>query len=139
VSTPEFAREYPLVLTSWKTEEFRHSGERQIESLRRRHPEPVVWIHPDTAAALGIVEGDTVYIETKRGRIRQKAVVTADIDRRVAGVDYGWWFPEKGPEGMYGWSEANVNILTDDGLPWGREMGTPNLRGFLCKIYKAQV
>ena len=139
VSAPELTREYPLVLTSWKTEEFRHSGERQMESLRRRHPEPVVWIHPDTAAALGIAEGEVVYVETKRGRIRQKAVVTADIDRRVAGVDYGWWFPEKGPGDMYGWSEANVNILTDDGPPWGREMGTPNLRGFLCKIYKAQV
>jgi anaerobic selenocysteine-containing dehydrogenase len=139
LSAPELARKYPLVLMSWKTEEFRHSGERQIESLRKLHPEPIVRIHPDTAAELGIVEGDAVYIETKRGRIQQKAVLTADIDRRVAGVDYGWWFPEKSPEGMYGWAEANVNILTDDAPPWGREMGTPNLRSFLCKVYKAQV
>lgn len=139
LSAPEFAREYPLVLTSWKTEEFRHSGERQIELLRKLHPEPVVWIHPDTAAKLEIVDGDIVYIETKRGRIQQRAVLTAGIDRRVVGVDYGWWFPEKSPEGIYGWTEANVNILTDDGLPWGQEMGTPNLRGFLCKVYKAQM
>jgi len=139
VSAPELANEYPLVLTSWKMEAFRHSGERQFESLRKLHPDPVVWIHPDTAAELGIVEGDIVYIETKRGRIQQKAVLTADIDRRVAGVDYGWWFPEKGPEGMYGWAEANINILTDDAPPWGREMGTTNLRSFLCKVYKAQV
>ncbi len=138
LSAPGLAEEYPLVLTSWKTEEFRHSGDRQVEPLRRRHPEPVVWIHPDTAGALGIAEGDAVYIETKRGRIRQKALLTADIDRRVAGVDYGWWFPERNPEEIYGWSEANVNILTDDGPPWGREMGTPNLRGFLCRIYKVR-
>jgi hypothetical protein len=53
------------------------------------------------------------------------------------GVDYAWWFPEKGSETMYGWAEANVNTLTDDAPPWGTEMGTPNLRGILCKIYKA--
>jgi anaerobic selenocysteine-containing dehydrogenase len=137
LSAPELSREYPLILTSWKIEEFRHSGDRQIESLRKRHPEPVVWIHPDTAEELGIVEGDIVYIETKRGKIQQKAVVTNDIDRWVVGVDYAWWFPEKGAEGMYGWAEANLNILTDDAPPWGAEMGTPNLRGILCKVYKA--
>ncbi len=137
LSAPELTKEYPLVLTSWKIEEFRHSGQRQIKSLRKRHPEPVVFIHPDTARGLGIVEGDTVCIETKRGKVQQKALLTTDIDRRVVGVDYAWWFPEKGPETMYGWAEANVNILTDDAPPWGTEMGTPNLRGFLCKIFKA--
>lgn len=38
LSTPEIAKEYPLVLTSWKVEEFRHSSQRQIASLRNRHP-----------------------------------------------------------------------------------------------------
>jgi len=137
LSTPEIAKEYPLVLTSWKVEEFRHSSQRQIASLRNRHPEPVVWIHPDTATELDITDGGTVYIETKRGRIRQKAKLTKDIDPRVVGVDYGWWFPEKGPEAMYGWEEANVNILTDDSQPWGAEMGSPNLRGIGCRVYKA--
>jgi anaerobic selenocysteine-containing dehydrogenase len=137
LSAPELAMEYPLVLTSWKIEEFRHSSGRQIESLRRRRPEPVVSVHPATAAKIGIAEGDIVYIETKRGRIQQRAVLTTDIDPRVVGVDYAWWFPEKGPEAMYGWAEANVNILTDDAPPWGTEMGTPNLRGILCKVYKA--
>ena len=137
LSSPEIACEYPLVLTSWKVEEFRHSSQRQIESLRKRHHEPEVWIHPDTATALGITQGDTVYIETKQGRITQKARITEDIDSRVVGVDYGWWFPERGPEVMYGWEEANVNILTDDSQLWGAEMGSPNLRGIACRVYKA--
>jgi anaerobic selenocysteine-containing dehydrogenase len=137
LSEPELAREYPLVLTSWKTEEFRHSGQRQIESLRKRHPEPVVFIHPDTATELGIGDGDVVYIETRRGRIQQKALLTTDVDPRVVGVDYGWWFPERGAEAMDSWAEANLNILTDDAPPWGIEMGTPSLRGFVCKVYKA--
>ncbi|MCK4854189.1 MAG: hypothetical protein KAT31_08000, partial [Bacteroidales bacterium] len=59
-----------------------------------------------------------------------------DIDPRVVGVDYAWWFPERGYENLYGWAEANINILTDDNPPYAREMGTPNLRGILCKISK---
>jgi len=133
---PELAREYPLVLTSWKSEYYRHSGQRQVKTLRAQHPEPLVYMHPDTAAELGINEGDWVWIATKRGRIRQKAALSDDMDPRVVGVDYAWWFPEKSPEELYGWRESNINILTDDSPPYGRELGTLNLRGVLCRVYK---
>ncbi|UCD70661.1 MAG: molybdopterin-dependent oxidoreductase [Syntrophobacterales bacterium] len=136
-SAPELAKEYPLVLTSWKSGAFRHSGGRQIASLRATQPDPFMWIHPDTARTYSIADGDWVDIETKRGHIRQKAHLTEAIDPRVVGVDYAWWFPERGSADLYGWSEANINILTDDKPPYGREMGTPNLRGILCKISPA--
>ena len=101
------------------------------------HPEPIVTVHPETAQERGIKDGDWVYIETVRGRIRQKAHVTSSIDPRVVGVDYAWWFPETGPSNLYGWKEANINILTDDMPPFNFEMGTTNLRGILCRISKA--
>ncbi len=132
----ELTREYPLVLTSWKSEYYRHSGQRQVKALRDQHPEPIVYINPKTAAESGIKEGDWVWVATKRGRIRQKAIFSEDMDPRVVGVDYAWWFPEKGVEGLYGWRESNINILTDDRPPYGRELGTPNLRGILCRVYK---
>lgn len=135
-SDPQLAEEYPLVFTTWKREPYRHSGGRQITSLRDSCPEPVVMIHPETAEKLGIKDGDRVYIETKRGRIRQKAALTAGIDPRVVGVDYAWWFPEKGASALYGWAESNINILTDDKPPFNREMGSANFRGLLCKVYK---
>jgi anaerobic selenocysteine-containing dehydrogenase len=135
-SDPELAKEYPLIFITWKRKPYRHSGGRQVASLRGSHPEPIIMIHPETADKLGIKEGDWVYIETKRGRIRQKAALTASIDPRIVGVDYGWWFPEKGVSELYGWSESNVNILTNDKPPFNREMGSSNLRGFLCKVYK---
>jgi anaerobic selenocysteine-containing dehydrogenase len=133
---PELAKEYPLILTSWKSEYYRHSGQRHIKALREYHPEPLVYIHPDTATELGITEGDWVWIATKRGRIRQKAAFSEEIDPRVVGVDYAWWFPEKGADQQYGWRESNINILTDDYPPYDRELGSTNLRGILCKVYK---
>ena len=136
-SDPELGKEYPLFFTSWKSNPYRHSGGRQIASLRGSHPEPVTHINPETAQRLGIGDGDWVYIETKRGRIKQKANLATDIDPRVVGVDYAWWFPEKGASTLYSWAESNINILTDDKPPFSREMGSSNLRGFLCKVHKA--
>ncbi len=135
-SDPELAQEYPLILTSWKPLPYRHSRLRQIGSLRGVHPEPMIHLHPQTADELGIKEGDWVYIETKRGRIKQKAHLAPDLDPRVVGVDYGWWFPERGAE-LFGWEESNVNLLTDNRPPYGREMGSTNLRGLFCRVYRA--
>jgi len=133
-SEPGLAEKYPLILTTWKPAPYRHSGGRQVNALRRKHPEPVVYIHPETAERTGIHEGDWVYIETNRGSIQQKARLTKGIDPKVIGVDYAWWFAEKGVSSLYGWAEANVNILIDDRPPYSPEMGTTNLRGILCRI-----
>lgn len=136
-SDPELAKEYPFVLTNWKPECFRHSSYRNISALRAIHPEPVVEIHREAARRLGIEEGDWVYLETKRGRIKQKAVLTTGNDPRVVIADDGWWFPEKGLSDLYGWKEANINILTDDNPPYNHEIGSYDLRGMLCKVYKS--
>ncbi len=135
-SDPELAKEYPLVFTTWKSEPYRHTGGRQLASLRGIHPEPVVVIHPETAGGLGVEEGDWVYIETRRGRIKQRATLSTGIAPKVIGADYAWWFPEEKTSGLYGWAESNINMLTDDEPPFSKEMGSTNLRGILCKIYK---
>jgi anaerobic selenocysteine-containing dehydrogenase len=134
-SNPDLAKEYPLVMTNRKSIFFLHSCGRQVDSLRRRHPDPVVYIHPKTAGRFFIQDGDWVFIETQRGRIKQKASLSEKVDPRVVCVDYGWWFPEKGVSSGFGWSESNVNILTSDQPPFSKEMGSANLRGILCKIY----
>jgi anaerobic selenocysteine-containing dehydrogenase len=138
ISEPELTREYPLIFTNKKSYFYQHSRGRQIETSRSSHPEPLVTIHTQTAGKLGIAQGDQAYIETKRGKIRHKAILTSDIDPRVIIGDYGWWFPEKpASEQLHGWAESNLNILTDNKQPYGKEMGTPTLKGMLCKVYKA--
>ena len=135
-ATPDLFKEYPLLYTTWKKEPYRHSGGRQIVSLRSRNPEPVVLIHPETARSLGIQEGDTVFIETPWGRIQQKAHLCDCLHPRVVGVDYAWWFPERGAKNGFGWQVANVNLLTDDTPPFNPELGSTNLRGGLCRVTK---
>ena len=137
-SAPELIETYPLVLTSAHDKVYVHSQDRNLKTLRKHNPKPHVIIHPDTAHRLGINEGDRVYIENKRGRIEQTATLSEDVDPRVIGVAYGWWFPEKGASGQYGWDDANINILTDDSPPYSPEIGSPTMRGFLCKVYRAE-
>jgi anaerobic selenocysteine-containing dehydrogenase len=136
-STPDIYRDYPLVITTGaRVQAFFHTEGRQIESLRRLNPEPRVEIHPSTAAALGITDGDWVWIESPRGgRIRQRANLTERIHPGVVSAQHGWWFPEKEPW-EYGFRESNVNMLTQ-GMPCDPQTGSEPWRSFLCRIYRA--
>ncbi len=134
LATPEVAKDFPLVLTTGaRIPFFFNSEHRQLPRLRKAHPDPLVEIHPDTAAPLGIKNGDWVWIETLRGKIQQRAKVTTDVDPKVIHVEHGWWFPEeKGPE--HGIWKSNANMLTRNGPPYDPAMGTYHLRGLLCRI-----
>jgi len=71
-----------------------------------------------------------------RGGVSVKRLITDRFHPRVVGVDYAWWFPEKGPESLFEWDAANVNVLTSDKPPFNPEMGSTNLRGGLCRLTK---
>jgi anaerobic selenocysteine-containing dehydrogenase len=136
LSTPEVSEEYPLVLTTGaRIPFFFNSEHRQLPLCRKGHREPLCDIHPLTAAEYGIEDGEWMLIETRRGRIKQKANVTTKIDPRVIHCEHGWWFPErKGPD--YGIWESNANLLTDNRGPFDPQMGTYQLRGLLCRVAK---
>ena len=138
LSAPELTKEYPLIFTNWKAEKYRHSQDKYIPSLRALQPDPLCEINPETARKYGIKEGDWIYIENQRGKIRQKAKVVTGMDPRVVVADWAWWYPEKGPEeGLYGWDESNINILTSGEPPYDHNIGSWNTKGVPCKIYKA--
>ena len=136
LSTPELLEEYPLVLTTGsKIMEFFHSEGRQIEGLRKRHPDPLVEMHPGTAESLGIEDGDWVWIETPQDRVRMRARLWDGIAPDVVNAEHGWWFPEEeAPE--HGWKRSNVNLLFGE-MECDPESGSESLRSALCRVYKA--
>ena len=138
ISRPEVAEDYPLVLTTGaRIPYFFNSEHRQIENLRKAHRHPTAEIHPETAARYGITKNDWMWIETKRGRIRQRARLTTGIDPRVIAAEHGWWFPEE-PAPEYGVWRSNVNLLTDNQPPYDPAMGTYQLRALLCRVARAE-
>jgi thiosulfate reductase / polysulfide reductase chain A len=143
VSTPETAKEYPLILiTGGRFLPQFQSEHRQLGmGLREQHPDPLVQIHPDTARELGIVEGDWAYIETRRGVIKMRAKVTADIHPRVINCEHCWWFPEQPAREPWlgGLWQSNCNVLTMDDLDTCDPLtGGWTMRALLCKVYKVR-
>ena len=142
ISTPELAKEYPLMLiTGGKFMPMFHSEYRQIESIRKRHPHPLAQVHPETAKKYDIANGDWIWIESPRGKIRMKCQYFDGISPQVVHAEHGWWFPElPGQEPwLHGVWESNANVLTDDDPDVCNAMtgGWP-LRTALCKIEKVK-
>jgi anaerobic selenocysteine-containing dehydrogenase len=140
VSTPEVYKDYPYIcITGVRPPGFFHSENRQIRWTRELHRDPIVEIHPDAAAKEGIRDGDWVIIESRRGKIRQRAKLALGRDPRILSAQHAWWFPEIKDPG-HGWDLSNVNILTEDNLEgMDPAMGASNLKTALCKIYPEKV
>ncbi len=135
----EPSKEYPLLMTNRKEEGYMLTGYKHVEYHRQRRPEPTLDVNPETARKAGLKEGDWAYIETHKGRIRQKVVLDANLDPRIVSVAFGWWFPEEG-EGndLFQFRKSNINVLTDDSPPNDPQVGSIDLRGVPCRVYKAE-
>ncbi len=128
--------EYPLILISAKSRYYLLSSYRWVDKLREKRPDPLVEIHPETAASYGITNGDKVIIETKYGAIVQVANVTDIVHPRVISAALGWWFPEGDVTKQFEWQKSNFNMLTS-AARLGKEFGTPNIKNLPCRIRKS--
>lgn len=124
VSRPDLAEKYPLILNAGaRTVAYVHSRFRNVPSLRKLVPEPLVSIHSETAGKLGISDGDLVKVESPRGAIEIKAEVTDKVHPGVVAIPQGWS------------GEANINYLTDDEAR-DPVSAFPGWRALLCKVTK---
>ncbi|MBW2061804.1 MAG: molybdopterin-dependent oxidoreductase [Deltaproteobacteria bacterium] len=134
ISTPDVYKEYPLILTTGaKIKTFFHSEGRQIESLRRANPDPLVEIHPDTASSLNVNDNDWVWIETQEGRVQMRARLFDGMAKDLVCAQHAWWFPEDEPP-EYGWKKSSVNLLFGD-TDYDPDTGSEPLRSALCRVY----
>jgi anaerobic selenocysteine-containing dehydrogenase len=98
-----------------------------------------VTLHPDTAKALDLTEGEWVKVESVQGSIRMRLRFSDTVDLRMADVDHGWWFPERSEEEpeLFGVFESNANILCPDGSEFcSPEIGSWPYSALLCRVIK---
>jgi thiosulfate reductase/polysulfide reductase chain A len=139
VSSPELTAEYPLILINGGRfmPQFQSEHRQFGMGLREQHPDPLLQIHPETAANLGLGEGDWARIESPRGAIIMKTQITTGIDPRVVHAEHCWWFPEQpGAEpSLHGLWQSNVNVLTTDELDACDPLtGSWPGRALLCRV-----
>jgi anaerobic selenocysteine-containing dehydrogenase len=132
-AAPDLAARFPLVFnTGARNKVFFNSQHHNIAGLARQRPQPHVWIHPRDAKARGISSGDTVDIESPRGRARFQAFVTEDIMEGSVEADaHGG--NSLAPDA---WRLCNVNELTDAD---NRDpiSGFPVYKALLCNVTRA--
>lgn len=137
VARPDLVAEYPLILTTGrKIPVYFHNEHRQLPWCRELWPVPLLEINPETAAKLGIKQGDWVWIESPRGRIRQTADLYAGIAPHVVNAEHLWWYPEL-PAPEHGYQYSCVNCLVDR-YSQDAIYGSTCLRGYPVKVYKAE-
>jgi anaerobic selenocysteine-containing dehydrogenase len=138
-ASPKLMKKYPLILTTGRRSPvFFHSELRHIPWLRELDPFPVAEINDNTAASLGIGNGDWVYVENMHGKIKVKAKVVPTALPNVVTVPHGWWLPEtegKAPNLFSTW-DHNVNNLTTMGNQGVSGFGGTNYRSGICRVTK---
>ncbi|MEM8733508.1 MAG: molybdopterin dinucleotide binding domain-containing protein, partial [Planctomycetota bacterium] len=71
--------------------------------------EPTVIVHPDDAEAYGISDANRICIESPRGSIIRKTMVSTDAKQGVV-IAVGQWWPKLAPD------KKSLNDLTEQGL-----------------------
>ena len=101
---------YPFVLNTGRMLEHWHTGSmtRRSYALNTIAPKPLVYIHPDDAAALGLADGDMARVSSRRGTIELEARVSHREARGNCFIPFHF-------------REAAANLLTIDEIdPFGK-------------------
>lgn len=123
----DWRAKYPLTGITRRPPMYIHTRYRNLPTLHKLQPDPLIRLHPDDAREIGIVEGEQAIVESLRGSISVKAKVTTETKRGVVVIDFGWGNPwDGGP---------NVNLLTDDIVRDPISSTTSN-RCFACQVRK---
>ena len=119
--TPD--EDYPMVLTTGRQLEHWHTGSmtRRAHVLDTVEPQANASIHPQTMRKMGIVAGEMINIETRRGSIS----IMARADKAVS-VDMVFV--------PFAYVEAAANILTNPQVdPYGK---IPEFKFAACRVSK---
>ncbi len=136
--------DFPLNLfVGVRDDEYFQTGQRHVPELRKRAPEPTLFIHPDDAAPARLEQGTWLRVETRHGSAVMRADLREQMPRGLVRVPHGWWKPETGLgkphlSGMWMFSDAQLSGDDDPGL-MDIEQGIPHLKGVPCRLRPLEV
>ena len=129
--------EFPVRLSCAKTVAFCHSQHRNIESLRRLMPDPILEMSGDVADERGIANSDWVTVSTKVGSFVARCRIVKDIEPNSVFAQHGWWVegPQDSPYSNQHPMAANMNRAIDTSLA-DPISGSIPLRCSSCEVAK---
>jgi anaerobic selenocysteine-containing dehydrogenase len=135
-AAPELAAKYPLILnTGVRAPMYWGSNGHPLPSLRKMQPEPLVEIHPDTAALCGVHDKGRAWVESPRGRLIFRVRCSSRTRSDTVSVPHGWWEPGSLDDDA-GVFDVCANVLTDDDPDASDPvLGSSPLKSLLCRVY----
>ncbi|WP_265539946.1 bifunctional nitrate reductase/sulfite reductase flavoprotein subunit alpha [Streptomyces drozdowiczii] len=102
--------DYPFLLNTGRVQHQWHTLTKtgKVAKLNRLNPGPFVEVHPEDAARLGLAEGDSVEVESRRGRAVLPAVVTDRVAPGCCFAPFHW-------NDLFG-EYLSVNAVTADAV-----------------------
>ncbi|MFF7137047.1 molybdopterin-dependent oxidoreductase [Streptomyces sp. NPDC008196] len=102
--------DYPFVLNTGRLQHQWHTLTKtaRVAKLNRLNPGPFVELHPQDASALGVVDGDSVEVASRRGRAVLPAVVTDRVRPGCCFAPFHW-------NDLFG-EYLSVNAVTSDAV-----------------------
>ena len=122
-STPDVAKEFPLILTTGaRLPMFLHSRTFRLDWTRSLRPDPMVDINPQDARERGIAQDDWVSLVTSRSSMKVRANLTEIVPPGVVNM-------------YHDYPDASVNLLIE---PDYRDpiSGFPGFKSLLCEVKK---
>ena len=115
--------DYPLILTTGRRREHYNCGSmtRRSSGIMWVWPEEAIEISPADAGELGILDGETVLVKSRRGEVKTKARVTAKSLRGVAFLSFHY-------------RDVLTNLLTNAALD--PQAKTPEYKACAIRIEK---
>jgi len=105
----DLAARYPLALIAGASHYLLNSMFANVPDLERRQGPPSIVLHPDDAAARGLLDGDVARIHNDRGEFRATVRVSDAVRPGVAGASKGFW-----PKRVAGAANANATVAERD-------------------------
>ncbi|MGD9805683.1 MAG: molybdopterin-dependent oxidoreductase [Hyphomicrobiaceae bacterium] len=136
-TAPESLRaRYPLVVVTGDREKsYHHSRFRDQPWAAKVSPDPRLLMHPETAHAQGLGDGDWVRLELAGvdGHCRLKLKLSDAQPADVVSTGMGWWRPfESAPH--RGALDVNINAALTYNGPYDPISGSSDIRGQLCRV-----
>ncbi|MFE4695997.1 molybdopterin-dependent oxidoreductase [Streptomyces sp. NPDC056738] len=102
--------DYPYVLNTGRVQHQWHTLTKtgRVAKLNKLNPGPFVELHPEDAAALGVADGDSVEVASRRGRAVLPAVVTDRVRPGCCFAPFHW-------NDLFG-EYLSVNAVTSDAV-----------------------
>jgi cysteine desulfurase NifS len=134
LARPDLARRFPLVFNSGgRIRTSFHTQHHGIKELNRERPEPTVHMNRTDAEERGVANGDKVRIQTLRGAVEMRALVSDDIAPGCIDANHACGSPIGPPA----WQETNINELTDL-QQYDPISGFPVYKSLLCQVEKVK-